>query len=51
MVEVGNVAGIFGAPTEGPVLVRDGPALSPSEPAVRVQNPFNTNEGVTIAGR
>lgn len=45
------MAGIFGAPSDGPVLVRDGPALAPSEPAVRVQNPFNTAEGLTIAGR
>eukprot|EP00884_Botryococcus_braunii_P009661 jgi/Botrbrau1/18697/Bobra.0386s0023.1 len=51
MIEVGNVAGVFGAPTEGPVLQPDGPALSPNDPAVRVQNPFDTSQGVTIAGR
>jgi hypothetical protein len=51
MIEVGNVAGVFGAPSEGPVIHPEGAALSPSDPAVRLQNPFDTSQGVTIAGR
>jgi hypothetical protein len=52
MIEVGNAAGVFGSPTEGPVIQRpDGPALAPNDPVLRVQNPFDTSQGVTIAGR